>query len=145
MLLKRIRSCYRCLHIWFRFYKSFYGIESWSWQTRHSNSCNPFNSHESIKHRKIKFREKNGDVDKKIPDTSGLVTTTVLNIKISEVEDEILDNSKYITTQIFNSRKFGARLKQAHLVNKADFDNKLTRFNKRITSNKTKYLEVKKN
>ena len=30
---------------------------------------------------KTKFREKNRDVDKKIPDTSGLVTTTVLNTK----------------------------------------------------------------
>ena len=46
---------------------------------------------------------------------------------------------KYLTAE-----NFVARLKQAHLVNKADFDNKLTRFNKRITSNKTKYLEVKK-
>ena len=36
---------------------------------------------------------------------------------------------------------FAARLKQAHLVNKTDFDNKLRSFNKRITSNKTRYLE----
>ena len=33
---------------------------------------------------------------KKIPDTSGLVTTTVFNTKISEVENKIPDNSKYI-------------------------------------------------
>ena len=33
---------------------------------------------------------------------------------------------------------------QADLVNKADFDNKLTSFSKRITSNKTKHLEVQK-
>ena len=37
-----------------------------------------------------------------------------------------------------------ARLKQADLVNKTDFDNKLTRFNEQITSNKTKYIEVQK-
>ena len=30
---------------------------------------------------------------------SGLVTTAVLYTKISEVENKILDNSKYITTQ----------------------------------------------
>ena len=29
-------------------------------------------------------------------------------------------------------------------MNRTDFDNKLTNFNRRITSNKTKYLEVQK-
>ena len=74
---------------------------------------------------------------------SGLVTTTVLNTKISEVENKIPDNFKYIVTQEFNkltAENFVARLKQADLVNKADFDNKLTSFNRRITSNKTKHL-----
>ena len=33
---------------------------------------------------------------------------------------------------------------QANLVTKTEFDNKLTSFNKRITSNKTKHLEVRK-
>ena len=37
-----------------------------------------------------------------------------------------------------------ARLKQADVVNKTDFDNKLTRINEQITSNKTKYIEVQK-
>ena len=36
-------------------------------------------------------------------DTSGLVTISVLNTKISEVENKIPDNSKYITTQKVNS------------------------------------------
>ena len=120
---------------------------------------------------KTKFREKNRDVDKKIPDTSGLVTTTVLNTKINEVENKILDASslmtttvlntkiveienkipdhaKYITTQEFNkltAENFASRLNQANLVSKTDFDNKLISFNRKITSNKTKYLEVKKN
>ena len=51
---------------------------------------------------------------KKISDISGLVTTTVLNAKISEVENKILDNSKYITTQEFNkltAENFAARLR----------------------------------
>ena len=38
---------------------------------------------------KQNLEKKIGDVDKKIPDTSGLVTTTVLNTKISEVEKNI--------------------------------------------------------
>ena len=41
-------------------------------------------------------------------------------------------------------RNFEARLKQANLGSKVDFDNKLISFNKKITSNKTKYLEVPK-
>ena len=36
-----------------------------------------------MQHRYKKFREKNGDVDKKIPDMSGLLTTAVLNTKVS--------------------------------------------------------------
>ena len=58
------------------------------------------------------------------------MTTAVLNTKISEVEDKILDNSKYVTTQEFNNltgENFAARLKLA------DFDNKLPTFNKWIT------------
>ena len=58
-------------------------------------------------------KKKIEDVDK-IPDTSGLVTTTVLNTKISEVGNKTRDNSKYITTQEFNkltAENFTARLK----------------------------------
>ena len=86
-------------------------------------------------------------VENKIPNTTHLVTTNVLNSKISEVENEIPDNSKYITTREFNkltADNFPARLKQANLVKKTDFDNKLTSFNKRITSNETKHLGVDK-
>ena len=75
------------------------------------------------------------------------MTTIVLNTKLSEVENKIQENSEYITTQEFNkltAENFAARLKQANLVNKTNFDNKLTSFDRRITSNKTKHLEVKK-
>ena len=78
-------------------------------------------------------------------DTTGLVTRTVLNTKISEVENKIPDNSKYVTTDDFNkltAEDFAARLKQADSVNKTDFDDELTSFNKRITLNKTKNAEV---
>ena len=66
------------------------------------------------------------------------MTTTVLNTELSKVENKTPDNSKYITTQLFNkltSEHSATRLKQANLVNKADFDNKVINFNRRITSN----------
>ena len=62
-----------------------------------------------------------------MPSTSSLVTTTYLNTKISEIENKITDNSKSITTQEFNkltAESFAARLNQAYLVNKTDFDKK---------------------
>ena len=62
-----------------------------------------------------------------MPSTSSLVTTTYLNTKISEIENKITDNSKNITTQEFNkltAESFAARLNQADLVNKTDFDKK---------------------
>ena len=64
------------------------------------------------------------------------MTTTVLITKISEVVNKILDNTKYITNQEFNklaAENFVARLNQADLMSKTDFDNKLTSFNRRIT------------
>ena len=42
---------------------------------------------------KQNLERKNGDVDQKIPNTSSLVTTIVLNAKISEAENKIPDNS----------------------------------------------------
>ena len=49
---------------------------------------------------KQKLEKKNGDVDNKIPDTNGLVTTTVLNTKISEVENKISNASSLVVTRI---------------------------------------------
>ena len=87
------------------------------------------------------------EVENKILDTSSLVTTTVLNTKISEVKNKIFNHAKYITTQEFNkltTANFAARLTGANLVSKTDFDNTLITFNIKITSSKTKYLEVLK-
>ena len=81
----------------------------------------------------------------KLPDASDLVNPTVLNAKISEVENKISDNCKYATTQEINksiAENFAASLKQANLVNQTDFDKKQIRFNRQITSNKIKLLEV---
>ena len=66
-----------------------------------------------------------------------------MNTKISEVENKVSDNSKYITTQEFNNltaESFAAKLKQANSVIKTDFDNKVTSLNELITLNKTKHL-----
>ena len=87
------------------------------------------------------------EVEKKSPNTSSLVTIAILNTEISEVENERPDNSRYITTQEFNkvtAENFAARLTQANLVSKNYFDNKLTSFNKQIASNKTNHSEVPK-
>ena len=44
-----------------------------------------------------------GEVEKKIPDISSWVTTTVFNTKISEVENKIPGHAKYITTRKFHN------------------------------------------
>ena len=51
----------------------------------------------------------------------------------------------YITTPEFNTMAasvFNARLAQANLITKTDFDAKLSSLNRKITSNKTKHLLV---
>ena len=68
---------------------------------------------------------------------------TDYNTKINEIEKKITDHNrvKDNTTQELNkltSENFAARLKQAHLVNKADFDDKLRNLNKKL-------LELKRN
>ena len=75
------------------------------------------------------------------------MTTTVFNTKVIEVKNKIPDHFIYITTQEFNklmAENFAARVKQANSVSKTDFDDILISFNRKITSNKTKYLEVLK-
>ena len=88
------------------------------------------------------------EFESKIPDTSGLVITTVRNRKISAFKNKIPDHAKYIITQEFNKltaqKNFAARLKQANLVSKTDLNKKPINFNRKINSNKTKYLEVEK-
>ena len=85
------------------------------------------------------MNRKISELQNKISDTSSLVTTTVLNTETSDVKN------KYITNQELNkltTEHFTARLNQANLVSKTDFDNKLIIFNRKITSNKAKYLKV---
>ena len=67
------------------------------------------------------------------------MATTLLNTKINEVENKILNHDKYITTPEFNkltAENFTASLKQTDLVIKSDFDKKLRSFNRKVTSSK---------
>ena len=55
------------------------------------------------------------------------------------------NHDKYIDTSEFNKLTadvFNARLAQANLITKTDFDAKLSSLNRKITSNKTKHLLV---
>ena len=63
-----------------------------------------------------------------------MVNKTDYNTKISEIEKKTTDHKqgKYITTPEFNKligENFAARLKQANLVTKADFDDELKSLN----------------
>ena len=88
-------------------------------------------------------------------DASDLVEKVNYNTKIDENEKKILHHIKYITTQEFNklmAEKFAARSKHAKLTTKddiADFvkniDEKLVNINKKVTLNKKRHVDVKKN
>ena len=67
------------------------------------------------------------------------------NTKVTEIENKLNNHThdKYITTPEFNTLAvdvFNARLLQANLETKRDFDAKLSRLNKRVTTNKAKHL-----
>ena len=84
-------------------------------------------------------------VESKIPDVSSLVKKTDYNTKISETEKKIIDqdHDKYIITPEFNTlaaNVFNARLAQANVITKTDFDAELQSLSKRITLYKSKYL-----
>ena len=54
-------------------------------------------------------------------------------------------HDKYITTPEFNKltvENFAAKLAQANLITKTDFDTKLSSLNRKITSNETKDLLI---
>ena len=92
--------------------------------------------------KKTGYNTKIADIEGKIPDVSNLVKKTDYNTKIAENK---LNNHKYITTPEFNKLAadvFNARLAQANLITKTDFDAKLSSLNRKITANKSKHLLV---
>ena len=75
-------------------------------------------------------------VENKIPDVSSLVKKTNYNTKITEIENKLNNHNhdKYITNPAFNTLAadvFNARLVQANLITKTDFDAKLSSLDKK--------------
>ena len=86
-------------------------------------------------------------VENKLPDVSSLVKKTDYNTKLREIENKLNNHNldKYIDTPEFNKLAedvFNARLAQANLITKSDFDAKLSSLNRKITKNKTRHLLV---
>ena len=76
-----------------------------------------------------------------------MVKKTDYNTKVTEIENKLNNHNhdKYITTPEFNTLAadvFNARLAQANLITKTDFDAKLSSLNRKITQNKTKHLLI---
>ena len=79
-------------------------------------------------------------VENEIPNVSNLVKK-INYTKINEIKKSIIDHShdKYITTLEFDkltAETFAARLAQANLVTKTDFDDKLKNLNKKLIQTK---------
>ena len=86
-------------------------------------------------------------IENKIPSVSNLVKKTDYNTKVTEIENELNNHNhnKYIDTSGFNklaSDVFKARLAQANLITKTNFDAKLLSVNRKIIQNKSKHLLV---
>ena len=84
-------------------------------------------------------------VENKIPSISGLVKKTDYNTKITDIENTPNNHNhdKYVATSEFNTLAadvFNARLAQANLITKTDFDAKLSSLNRKITANKTRHF-----
>ena len=67
------------------------------------------------------------------------------NTKVTDIENKLNNHNqdKFIDTQEFNKLAadvFNARIAQANLITKTDFDAKLLNLNRKITSNKSKHL-----
>ena len=84
-------------------------------------------------------------VENKIPSITGFVKKTDCNTNITDIEN-ILNNhndDKYVATSEFNTlaaNVFNAKLAQANLITKTDFDAKLSSLNRKIIANKTKHF-----
>ena len=77
-------------------------------------------------------------VENKSPDVSSLAKKTNYDTNISELEKKLTDHNhdKYITTPEFNTLAasvFNARLAQANLITKTDFDTILSILSRKIT------------
>ena len=106
------------------------------------------------------------ELENKILDISNLATKSALNtlenkildvnklakkqIIVADIENKLNNHDKYIDTQEFNKLTtdvVNARLAQANLITKMEFDARLSNLNTKITANETKHLllEIKLN
>ena len=86
-------------------------------------------------------------VENKIPDVRSLVKKRNYDTKIGETQKKLTDHNhdKYITTPQVNTLTAdvsNARLVEANIITKTDFDATLSSLNRKITSNKSKHLLV---
>ena len=86
-------------------------------------------------------------VKNKIPSICNLVKKTDYNTKVTKIESKLINynHEKYIDISDFNkfaADVFNARLAQANVITKTDFDAKLSSLNRKITKDKTKHLLV---
>ena len=71
--------------------------------------------------------------------------TKVTEINFYKVKLNNHNHDKYFDTQEFNklaADDFNARIAEAKLITKTEFDAKLSSLNRKVTSNKTKHLVV---
>ena len=86
-------------------------------------------------------------VENKIPSISNLFKKADYNTKTTDIENKLNNHNhdKYIDTSEFNklaANVFNARIVQANLITKTDFDATLSSLNRKITQNKSKHLLV---
>ena len=86
-------------------------------------------------------------IKNKIPSISNLVKKAGYNTNVTEIgnKPDNHDHDKCIDTSEFNTlatNVFNARLAQANLIRKIDFDAKLSSLNRKIIQNKSKHLLV---
>ena len=86
-------------------------------------------------------------VENKIPSVSNLVNKTNYDTKVTKNENKLINHNhdKYIDTPEFTklvADVFNARLAQANVIAKTDFDANLLSCNRKITQNKSKHLLV---
>ena len=86
-------------------------------------------------------------VENKIPSPSNLVNKTNYDTKITEIENKLNNHNhnQHIDTQEFNKSTtdvFNARLAQANLITKTEFDSRFSGLNRKNTANQSKYLLV---
>ena len=86
-------------------------------------------------------------VENKIPDVSKFVNKTDYNTEVTEIENKLANHNhdKYIDALEINKLTadvFNARIAQANLITKTEFDAKFSSLIEKITQNKTKHLLV---